>query len=132
MQVIPRERRTYLFSATMTSKVSKLQRASLSNPVKVEVNTKYDTASSLVQNFLFIPLKYKCTYLAALLTHYKQYSAMIFSNTCLGAQKTAIMLRHLGFSAICLHGKMTQTQRLGALNQFKAGTFIHACNGMLP
>lgn len=37
---IPKERTTYLFSATMTTKVAKLQRASLSNPVRVEVSTK--------------------------------------------------------------------------------------------
>lgn len=37
LAVIPRERRTLLFSATMTSKVHKLQRASLRNPVKVRV-----------------------------------------------------------------------------------------------
>jgi len=35
------ERQTFLFSATMTTKVAKLQRASLSNPVKVEVSSKY-------------------------------------------------------------------------------------------
>jgi ATP-dependent RNA helicase DDX47/RRP3 len=35
LSVIPRERRTMLFSATMTSKVQKLQRASLHSPVKV-------------------------------------------------------------------------------------------------
>jgi hypothetical protein len=35
LQVIPRERRTQLFSATMTNKVQKLQRACLVNPVKV-------------------------------------------------------------------------------------------------
>jgi ATP-dependent RNA helicase DDX47/RRP3 len=40
LRVIPRERRTFLFSATMTTKVAKLQRASLANPVKVEVSTK--------------------------------------------------------------------------------------------
>jgi superfamily II DNA/RNA helicase len=34
LSVIPRERRTLLFSATMTSKVQKLQRASLRSPVK--------------------------------------------------------------------------------------------------
>ena len=45
----PRERRTYLYSATMTTKVAKLQRASLQAPVKVEVSTKYTTVSSLVQ-----------------------------------------------------------------------------------
>lgn len=41
LKVIPKERTTYLFSATMTTKVAKLQRASLSNPVRVEVSTKY-------------------------------------------------------------------------------------------
>lgn len=43
LAVIPRERRTFLFSATMTSKVAKLQKASLSNPVKVEVSNKFQT-----------------------------------------------------------------------------------------
>lgn len=36
LQVLPKNRNTYLFSATMTSRVSKLQRASLVNPVKVK------------------------------------------------------------------------------------------------
>lgn len=40
LKVIPKERTTYLFSATMTTKVAKLQRASLSNPVRIEVNSK--------------------------------------------------------------------------------------------
>ena len=41
-QAIPgRRRSSMLFSATMTSKVAKLQRASLHKPVKVEVNDKF-------------------------------------------------------------------------------------------
>lgn len=49
LQVLPRDRRTFLFSATMTSKVAKLQRASLREPVKVEVSHKFQTPKSLVQ-----------------------------------------------------------------------------------
>jgi ATP-dependent RNA helicase DDX47/RRP3 len=59
LAVIPRERNTYLFSATMTSKVAKLQRASLRDPVKVEVAHKFTTPKTLVQQYLFIPAKYK-------------------------------------------------------------------------
>lgn len=59
LRVIPRERRTLLFSATMTKKVQKLQRASLRNPVKVEVSTKYQTVEKLQQYYLFIPTKFK-------------------------------------------------------------------------
>ena len=59
LKVIPRERRTQLFSATMTSKVNKLQRACLRDPVKVEVASKYSTVKSLKQNYLFVPAKHK-------------------------------------------------------------------------
>jgi ATP-dependent RNA helicase DDX47/RRP3 len=44
---IPKQRNTYLFSATMTSKVQKLQRASLHDPVLIEVNSKYKTVDTL-------------------------------------------------------------------------------------
>lgn len=40
LKEIPKERTTYLFSATMSTKVAKLQRASLVNPVRVEVSHK--------------------------------------------------------------------------------------------
>lgn len=59
LKVIPRERRTFLFSATMTKKVQKLQRASLRDPVKVEVSTKYQTVEQLQQYYLFIPVRFK-------------------------------------------------------------------------
>ena len=49
VEVLPKERRTYLFSATMTQKVAKLQRASLKDPVKVQVSSKYQTVSTLIQ-----------------------------------------------------------------------------------
>jgi len=63
LRVIPQERRTYMFSATMTKKVEKLQRASLKDPVKVEVSTKYTTVEKLQQYYVFIPLKFKVFHL---------------------------------------------------------------------
>lgn len=63
LKVIPRERRTMLFSATMTKKVQKLQRACLQDPVKIEISTKYHTVDQLQQYYVFIPLKYKVIYM---------------------------------------------------------------------
>merc|ERR1712072_50626 len=54
------------------------------------------------------------------MAHFQHYSAMVFTDTCLAAQKLAIFLRHLGWTSIALHGQMTQAQRLGALSGFKA------------
>ncbi|KAI8926224.1 P-loop containing nucleoside triphosphate hydrolase protein [Entophlyctis helioformis] len=121
LKVIPRERNTYLFSATMTTKVEKLQRASLVNPVKLEVATKYSTVDTLLQYYLFFPYKQKETYLTYLLNEMAGNTCIVFTLTCASAQKLAIMLRNLGFQAVCLHGQMTQPKRLGALAKFKSG-----------
>lgn len=52
----------------MTSKVQKLQRASLHDPVLIEVNSKYKTVDTLQQNYLFKPAVHKEVYLVYLLT----------------------------------------------------------------
>jgi len=114
-------RRTMLFSATMTSKVEKLQRASLVDPVKVEVSTKFQTPKKLLQSYLFVPAKYKDCYLTYLINEHAGQSILVFGATCNNVQRLALMLRNLGFPAICLHGQMSQPKRLGALTKFKAG-----------
>ena len=121
LAVIPRERRTFLFSATMTSKVAKLQKASLINPVKVEVSNKFQTPKTLIQQYLFIPAKWKDCYLAYTLDEFKGQSTIIFVATCNNALRITLLLRNLGFQAVCLHGQLSQPKRLGALNKFKSG-----------
>lgn len=161
LRVIPRERRTLLFSATMTKKVQKLQRASLRNPVKVEVSTKYQTVEKLQQYYVFIPVKFKViinnkynsmiisrkiivsmqnisikiifiilhllndfvwqdVYLVHILNELAGNSFMIFCGTCNNTVRTALLLRNLGFTAVPLHGQMSQNKRIAALTKFKA------------
>jgi len=114
-------RRTLLFSATMTSKVQKLQRACLSSPVKVEVSAKYSTVDTLRQQYVFCPAKYKDAHLAFVLNELSGCTAMIFTRTCESSRRVALTLRNLGFGAVPIHGQMAQAKRLGALNKFKAG-----------
>jgi len=121
LSVIPKERITFLFSATMTSKVQKLQKASLKNPVKIEINTKYTTVNTLIQNYIFIPEKYKETYLAYILNQYIGKTIIVFVEKVLDSIQITFILRHLGFNAISINGKMTQSNRIGALNKFKEG-----------
>jgi ATP-dependent RNA helicase DDX47/RRP3 len=118
---LPRERRTYLFSATMSSKVESLQRASLSDPLRVSVSSsKYQTVSTLQQSYLFIPHKHKDLYLVYLLNEFAGQSCIIFCRTVHEVQRLAFLLRALGFGAIPLHGQLSQSARLGALGKFRS------------
>ncbi|GAW20107.1 hypothetical protein ANO14919_096030 [Xylariales sp. No.14919] len=119
LKFIPRERRTYLFSATMSSKVESLQRASLRDPIRVSVSSsKYQTVSTLKQ--LFIPHAFKDFYLIYLLSEFVGRSTIIFTRTVYEAQRISILIRQLGFKGIPLHGQLSQSARLGALNKFKS------------
>lgn len=118
--VIPRERNTFLFSATMTNKVKKLQRAALTKPVKCEVHTKFHTVETLKQYYIFVPEKMKDAYLTAILNEFEGKSTIVFCSTCKNTQRVAYFLRNLGISAIPLHGQMSQPKRLGALTRFKS------------
>ena len=123
LKVLPRERRTYLFSATMTGKVESLQRASLSNPLRVSVSSnKYQTVSTLLQSYLFIPQKHKDVYLVYLLNEFAGQPAIVFTRTVHETQRLAFLLRTLGLGAIPLHGQLSQSARLGALGKFRART----------
>ncbi|KAI4166257.1 MAG: hypothetical protein LQ342_000145 [Letrouitia transgressa] len=121
LKVLPRERRTYLFSATNTSKVESLQRASLSNPLRISVSTnKYQTVSTLLQKYIFIPYKTKDLYLVYLLNDFAGQTVIIFTRTVNEAQRLAFLLRVLNLKAIPLHGQLSQSARLGALGKFRS------------
>ncbi|XP_062028580.1 DEAD-box ATP-dependent RNA helicase 10-like [Rosa rugosa] len=123
LKSLPRgdERITYLFSATMTKKVKKVERACLRNPVKIEVASKYSTVDTLKQHVLMAPFKHKDCYLVYILTKKCQCTTMVFTEQCATTPFLAYTLRNLGIRAIPLHGDMSQQKRLGALNMFKSG-----------
>ncbi|CAI6339975.1 unnamed protein product [Periconia digitata] len=121
LKVLPREgRHTYLFSATMSTKVENLQRAALHNPLRVSISTSaHQVVATLMQRYIFLPHKHKDLYLIYLLTDAIGHPTIIFTRTVNETQRIAILLRTLGFGAIPLHGQLSQSARLGALSKFK-------------
>uniref|UniRef100_A0A672FLD4 RNA helicase n=1 Tax=Salarias fasciatus TaxID=181472 RepID=A0A672FLD4_SALFA len=102
LKVIPRERRTFLFSATMTKKVKTfIDCFFMSYPA--------DSSKNCID-----------CYLVSILNELAGNSFIIFCSTCNNAQRVALLLRNLGITAIPLHGQMSQNKRLGALNKFKS------------
>ena len=59
--------------------------------------------------------------MAYILDEFKGQSTIIFVATCNNALRITLLLRNLGFNAVCLHGQLSQPKRLGALNKFKSG-----------
>jgi ATP-dependent RNA helicase DDX47/RRP3 len=66
-------------------------------------------------------MKYKDLHLIHLAHTLAGQTLIIFVRTVLDCQRLSILLRLLSFPAVPLHGQLSQSSRLGALNKFKSG-----------
>ena len=82
---------------------------------------RYQTVSTLLQYYLLVPLKHKDLHLVHLIHTLSGQTTIIFVRTVMDAQRLSILLRLLSFPAVPLHGQLSQSARLGALNKFKSG-----------
>ncbi|KAA0202277.1 hypothetical protein HAZT_HAZT001885 [Hyalella azteca] len=125
IRVLPKNRRTMLFSATMNNSAQKLERASLVDPVKVKVNELYQTVDTLQQYMKLVPEQEKIAHLVWFLNDAKAHKLqdktfIIFCGTRRRTMAVHITLTQLTFKSVPLFGKMLQSNRLAALHKFKA------------
>ncbi len=121
-------RRTMLFSATMSSKVESLQRASLRDPVRVSAGPSLSgpdagatTVATLKQNMLLVPQMHKDATFVYLLNEFAGRTMIVFVRTVTDTQRLALLVRALGFAAMPMNGRLSQSQRLAALNKILSG-----------
>ncbi|OWZ61952.1 ATP-dependent RNA helicase DRS1 [Cryptococcus neoformans] len=140
IKACPRSRQTMLFSATMTDSVDELVKLSLDKPIRVFVDPKRNTAKGLTQEFVRIRSDdSRSPSLLALCKRTIREKCIIFFRSKALAHQMRIVFGLFGLKAAELHGNLTQeqgslpskyrigvmltsSQRLQALNDFKAGT----------
>ena len=113
LTTIPKSRQTMLFSATMTDTVDKLIRVGLNRPVRLMVDAKKNTASSLVQEFVRLRPgreNKRLGYLMHLCKEIYTGRVIIFFRQKREAHRVRIVFGLLGLKAAELHGSMSQEQ----------------------
>jgi ATP-dependent RNA helicase RhlE len=119
--VLPRQRQTLLFSATMPQEIGSLAQSLLSDPVRVEVTPVSSTVERIDQRVYFVDSANKRPLLAAMLQDTAITRALVFTRTKHGANRLA---EHLGRAAIhteVIHANKSQSARQRALENFRAG-----------
>ena len=119
--LLPPERQTMLFSATMPKQMSELSASYLQNPVRVEVSPPGKAADKITQSIHFIAKSEKPALLIELIDKHRDQLALVFSRTKHGAEKLKKTLEKAGFAADSVHGNKSQGQRDRALRSFKSG-----------
>jgi superfamily II DNA/RNA helicase len=119
--LLPPIRQTLFFSATLSDDIHKISEKFVSNPKIIEVAPPASTADTVAQHLTWTDVKGKRDALRRLLNNEDVKNAVIFCNR---KRDIGILVRSLtrhGFDAVALHGDMTQSARLEALQKFKDG-----------
>lgn len=119
ISLLPSQRQSLFFSATISSKVKEILQAFVHDPVTVSVKQQ-DTAENIDQDVIRVIDKHKkVDQLHELLIQEGFDKVLIFGRTKWGVQKLSDELIRRGFKADAIHGNKRQSQRLRTLERFK-------------
>jgi ATP-dependent RNA helicase RhlE len=118
--VIPAQRQTLCYSATLEGSVREVARDYLKNPVRIEIGSTMKPAENVELRAFSVDTDKKQELLEHLLNAEKG-SFLVFVRTKHGADRVARRLIRSGHAAIQIHGDRTQSQRNQALRNFTDG-----------
>jgi ATP-dependent RNA helicase RhlE len=120
VSMIPKERQTLCYSATLEGTVKEVSRNYLRNPVRVEIGSTMKPAENVELRAFSVDADKKQELLEHLLNAEKG-SFLVFVRTKHGADRVARRLIRSGHAAIQIHGDRSQSQRNSALRNFSEG-----------
>jgi ATP-dependent RNA helicase RhlE len=122
LSVLPQQRQTLCYSATMEQSVAGLVNDYMREPVRVALGSVLKPAESVQLKAYEVRPGEKLDVLRHLLDSEKGQT-LIFTRTKRGAERLAKELVRDGFTAAMIHGDRSQSQRNGALSGFQEGRY---------
>jgi ATP-dependent RNA helicase RhlE len=123
LEVIPKNRQTLFFSATLPSPIVELASKLLRNPVKIDIDRKPSPVAGLSHAVYPVPSDRKQGLLLELLGGRISGSVLVFTRTKHRANRLADFLDKNGVRCERIHGNRSQSQRTAALAGFKSGNY---------
>ena len=118
--MLPKQRQTLFFSATLPTAVRELAATMLRDPLEVKTTPRSTPAETVEQSVFFVPKKEKKPLLIRLLQQEATGRVIVFARTKHGADKLQRDLTKAGITTAAIHGNKSQAQRERALAAFKS------------
>jgi ATP-dependent RNA helicase RhlE len=120
--VLPKQRQTLCFSATMEGAVSKLVGEYTKNPARLAFGSTLKPSENVRLQAFEVSENDKAETLFHLLGKEKG-RCLVFCRTKRGTERIAKNLKHNGINAAMIHGDRSQSQRTAALAGFQRGQY---------
>jgi ATP-dependent RNA helicase RhlE len=118
--MLPSQRQTLFFSATLPKAVRQLADSMLQNPLEIKTAPQSSPAETVSQSVFHVPKREKKPLLIKLLQEEATGRVIVFARTKHGADKLQRDLTRAGIPTAAIHGNKSQPQRERALAAFKS------------
>ncbi len=115
----PKEKKTLLFSATMSNEISAIARTYMNNPVEITMGTKNASAENVNHVYHMVHAKDRYAALKRVVDYYPEIYGIVFCRTRQETKEVAASLMKDGYNAEALHGDLTQAQRDYVMQKFR-------------
>lgn len=115
----PKDKSTWLFSATMPKEVSTIAKKFMNSPVEITVGNKNESTNQVSHEYYLVNSRDRYSALKRLADANPHIFSVVFCRTKRDTQKVAEQLIEDGYSAGALHGDLSQNQRDMVMNSFR-------------
>jgi len=115
----PKEKKTWLFSATMPKEVAKIAKKFMTDPIEITVGSKNMGTSNVSHEYYLVNHRNRYDALKRLADANPDIFSVIFCRTKRDTQKVAEKLIEDGYNAAALHGDLSQNQRDLVMKSFR-------------
>src|SRR5256885_3526260 len=122
VSILPKERQTMCFSATMEGDMVRIVKDYLRNAVRLSFGSISQPSGNVRVQAFEVAMDRKQEMLQRLLSK-ETGKCLVFARTKRGTERIAESLNRKGFSAAMIHGDRSQSQRTTALAGFQQGRF---------
>jgi len=120
IKLIPRNRQTLYFSATIDEKIKKLAYSLVKNPIRIQVSPKNPIAKNIEHGVAEVEMDDKRFFLERLFKEQDEKKMLVFVRTRVRAERVHKAMERVGIEAATLHGEKEQKERIDALQRFRS------------
>ncbi len=119
LEATPKQRNTYMFSATMPDQLLKIANKYMHKPIEITVGKKNTGAENVKHISYFVQARDRYLALKRIVDYHPDIYGIIFCRTRQETKEVAEKLLQDGYNAEALHGDLSQQQREVVMNKFR-------------
>ena len=123
IRLLPRERQTLFFSATINAEIKKLAYSLVKNAIRIQISPKDPVSKNVDHSVAFIAMDDKRFFLERIVNQHPDSRILVFVRTKVRAGRVSEAMNRVGIACLTMHGDIDQKERISTLKKFRDGEF---------